>query len=274
MSYTYADYTASADYLKSQIGSFAPQVAMVLGSGLGYLAEEVEDPISVPFFAIPHFRRSTAPGHAGRLVFGTLEGKRVVVMQGRFHHYEGYDFDDVTFPIRVMHLLGAETLIVTNAAGCVNVDWKAGELMLIEDHIKLVLDSPLCGPNLAEFGPRFPDSSFNYSQRLRTLARSVAQEQNIPLREGVYMYMSGPQYETPAEIRAARILGADAVGMSTVPEVIIARHCGMEVLGVTLLTNMAAGILDQPLTEEEVLEAAEAGTESFSGLIRTCLSRL
>ena len=274
MSYTYADYTASADYLKSQIGSFAPQVAMVLGSGLGYLAEEVEDPISVPFFAIPHFRRSTAPGHAGRLVFGTLEGKRVVVMQGRFHHYEGYDFDDVTFPIRVMHLLGAETLIVTNAAGCVNVDWKAGELMLIEDHIKLVLDSPLCGPNLAEFGPRFPDSSFNYSQRLRTLARSVAQEQNIPLREGVYMYMSGPQYETPAEIRAARILGADAVGMSTVPEVIIARHCGMEVLGVTLLTNMAAGILDQPLTEEEVLEAAEAGKESFSGLIRTCLSRL
>jgi purine-nucleoside phosphorylase len=274
MSYTYADYTASADYLKSQIGSFAPQVAMVLGSGLGYLAEEVENPISVPFFAIPHFRRSTAPGHAGRLVFGTLEGKRVVVMQGRFHHYEGYDFDDVTFPIRVMHLLGAETLVVTNAAGCVNVDWKAGELMLISDHIKLVLDSPLCGPNLAEFGTRFPDSSFTYSQRLRTLARTVAQEQNIPLREGVYMYMSGPQYETPAEIRAARILGADAVGMSTVPEVIIARHCGMEVLGITLLTNMAAGILDQPLTEEEVLEAAEAGKERFSGLIRTCLSRL
>ena len=274
MSYTYADNTASADYLKSQIGSFAPQVAMVLGSGLGYLAEEVENPISVPFFAIPHFRRSTAPGHAGRLVFGTLEGKRVVVMQGRFHHYEGYDFDDVTFPIRVMHLLGAETLVVTNAAGCVNVDWKAGELMLISDHIKLVLDSPLCGPNLAEFGTRFPDSSFTYSQRLRTLARTVAQEQNIPLREGVYMYMSGPQYETPAEIRAARILGADAVGMSTVPEVIIARHCGMEVLGITLLSNMAAGILDQPLTEEEVLEAAEAGKESFSGLIRTCLSRL
>lgn len=274
MSYTYADYTASADYLKSQIGSFAPQVAMVLGSGLGYLAEEVENPISVPFFAIPHFRRSTAPGHAGRLVFGTLEGKRVVVMQGRFHHYEGYDFDDVTFPIRVMHLLGAETLVVTNAAGCVNVDWKAGELMLISDHIKLVLDSPLCGPNLAEFGTRFPDSSFTYSQRLRTLARTVAQEQNIPLREGVYMYMSGPQYETPAEIRAARILGADAVGMSTVPEVIIARHCGMEVLGVTLLTNMAAGILDQPLTEEEVLETAEAGKDRFSGLVKGCLRRI
>lgn len=271
MSYTYADYTASADYLKSRLEGFVPRVAMVLGSGLGYLAEEVENPISVPFFAIPHFRRSTAPGHAGRLVFGSLEGERVVVMQGRFHHYEGYDFSDVTFPIRVMRLLGAETLVVTNAAGCINRDWQAGELMLIADHMKFTLDSPLCGPNIPEFGPRFPDSSLNYSARLRALARSVAREQDIPLREGVYLYMSGPQYETPAEIRAARTLGADAVGMSTVPEVIIARHCGMEVLGITLLTNMAAGILDQPLTEEEVLQAAEAGKERFSSLLRGCL---
>ena len=274
MSYTYAEYTASADYLKSRLGGFVPRVAMVLGSGLGYLAEEVEDSISVPFFAIPHFRRSTAPGHAGRLVFGTLEGQKVVVMQGRFHHYEGYDFDDVTFPIRVMRLLGAELLMVTNAAGCVNEDWQAGELMMISDHMKFGLDSPLRGPNLAEFGPRFPDSSYNYSPRLRKLCREVAAQQGLTLREGVYLYMGGPEYETPAEIRAARVLGADAVGMSTVPEVIIARHCGMEVLGVTLLTNMAAGILDQPLTEEEVLEAAEAGKESFSSLIRTCLSRL
>ncbi len=274
MSFTYADYTASADYLKSRLDGFVPRVAMVLGSGLGYLAEQVENPISVPFFAIPHFRRSTAPGHAGRLVFGTLEGQKVVIMQGRFHHYEGYSFADVTFPIRVMRLLGAELLVVTNAAGCVNRDWQAGNLMLIEDHIKLVLNSPLCGPNLPEFGPRFPDSSYNYSAALRALARRCASELGLTLREGIYMYMSGPQYETPAEIRAARILGADAVGMSTVPEVIIARHCGMEVLGITLLTNMAAGILDQPLTEEEVLEAAEAGKEGFSALLRSCLRNL
>jgi len=274
MSFTYAEYQASADYLKSRIGSFVPKVAMVLGSGLGYLAEEVENPIAVPFFAIPHFRRSTAPGHAGRLVFGMMDGQPVVVMQGRFHHYEGYDFADVTFPIRVMRLLGAETLIVTNAAGCVNVNWKAGDLMLIEDHIKFALDSPLCGPNIPEFGPRFPDSSYSYSPALRELACQVAAEQNITLRKGVYMYLPGPQYETPAEIRAARMLGTDAVGMSTVPEVIIARHCGMQVLGITLLTNMAAGILDQPLTEEEVLNAAEAGKEKFSGLIRGCLERM
>ena len=274
MSFTYAEYTASADYLRSRLGGFVPKVAMVLGSGLGDLANEVENPISVPFFAIPHFRRSTAPGHAGRLVFGQLEGQNVVVMQGRFHHYEGYSFADVTFPIRVMRLLGAETLVVTNAAGCVNENWKAGDLMLISDHIKFSLDSPLCGPNLPEFGPRFPDSTYNYSASLRAIARSEAAAQGTTLREGVYLYMSGPQYETPAEIRAARVLGADAVGMSTVPEVIIARHCGMEVLGITLLTNMAAGILDQPLTEEEVLTAAAEAKPRFSGLIRGCLRML
>ena len=217
---------------------------------------------------------STAPGHAGRLVFGQLEGQDVAMMQGRFHHYEGYSFEEVTFAVRVLRLLGADTLFVTNAAGCVNVDWHAGELMVIEDHIKLILDSPLCGPNLKEFGPRFPDSSYNYTPALRKIAHEVADELNIPVRKGVYMYMPGPQYESPAEIRAARILGADAVGMSTVPEVIVARHCGMQVLGVTMLTNMAAGILDQPLTEEEVLIAAEAGKAQFSALIRGCLRRL
>lgn len=274
MSFTYADYQTSADYLRGQLGSFQPRIAMVLGSGLGYLAEKVERPIAVPFYAIPYFRRSTAPGHAGRLVFGWLDGQQVAVMQGRFHHYEGYDFEDVTFPIRVLRLLGAEKLVVTNAAGCVNQDWNAGDLMLIADHMKFTLDSPLCGPNIPEFGPRFPDSSYNYSPALRETARQVAAEQGIQLREGVYMYLPGPQYESPAEIRAVRVLGADAVGMSTVPEVIVARHCGMEVLGITMLTNMAAGILDQPLTEEEVLEAAEQGKERFSGLIRGCLERM
>lgn len=274
MSFTFTEYQASADFLRSRLGNFVPKVAMVLGSGLGYLAEQVEDPISVPFFTIPYFRRSTAPGHAGRLVFGKLDGQNVAVMQGRFHYYEGYSFEDVTFPVRVLRLLGAETLIVTNAAGCVNTGWNAGDLMIIQDHIKLALNSPLCGPNMSEFGPRFPDSSYNYTPALRALAHEVANERGINIREGVYMYMSGPQYETPAEIRAARILGADAVGMSTVPEVIIARHCGMNVLGITLLTNMAAGILDQPLTEEEVLTAAEAGKEKFSGVIRGVLAKM
>ncbi len=274
MSFMYADYKASAEYLRGRLGSFTPKVAMVLGSGLGYMAEKVENAISVPFYAIPYFRRSTAPGHAGRMVFGKLNGQNVAVMQGRFHHYEGYSFEEVTFPIRVLRLLGAERLIVTNAAGCINMDWKAGDLMLIEDHMKFTLDSPLCGPNIPEFGPRFPDSSYNYTPVLRAIAREVAKEHGVTLREGVYMYMPGPQYESPAEIRACRILGADAVGMSTVPEVIVARHCGMEVLGITLLTNMAAGILDQPLTEEEVLTAAEEGKEKFSGVILGVLEKM
>lgn len=272
--FTFSEYQSSADYLRSQLGSFVPKVAMVLGSGLGYLAEQVENPISVPFYAIPYFRRSTAPGHAGRLVFGRLDGQNVAVMQGRFHYYEGYSFDEVTFPVRVLRLLGAETLIVTNAAGCVNEAWSAGDLMIIQDHIKLALKSPLCGPNLPEFGPRFPDSTYDYTPALQTLAEEVAKQQEITIRKGVYMYMPGPQYETPAEIRAARVLGADAIGMSTVPEVIVARHCGMDVLGITLLTNMAAGILDQPLTEDEVLIAAENGKAKFSGLIRGVLGQM
>ncbi len=274
MSFTFAQYQESADFLRSQIGSFTPKVAMILGSGLGYLGNEVEQPIRVPYGEIPHFKASTAPGHKGRLVFGELDGQNVAVMQGRFHYYEGYSLDEVTFAIRVLRLLGADTLIVTNAAGCVNQSWNAGDLMVIDDHIKIALDSPLCGSNLPQFGPRFPDSSYNYTPALRQMAAEAAAEQNIPLRHGVYMYWTGPQYESPAEVRAARILGADAVGMSTAPEVIVARHCGMQVLGFSLMTNMAAGILDQPLSEEEVLISAEAGKEHFSALIRSCLQRM
>lgn len=274
MRYTFAQYQESADYLRHQIGEFTPKVAMILGSGLGYLGNEVEHPICVPYQHIPHFKTSTAPGHKGQLVFGQLEDQNVVVMQGRFHYYEGYALDEITFAVRVLRLLGADTLIVTNAAGCVNTDWQPGDLMVIDDHIKMALDSPLCGPNLPEFGPRFPDSSYNYTPALRQLAAAVAAEQHLTLRHGVYMYWTGPQYESPAEVRAARILGADAVGMSTAPEVIVARHCGMQVLGFSLLTNMAAGILDQPLTEEEVLISAEAGKEAFSSLVRGCLAQM
>ena len=258
MNFPMEKYKESDRALPERLGEFTPKVAMVLGSGLGYLGDEVEDPIAVDYRDIPHFKASTAPGHKGRLVFGLLEGQRVAVMQGRMHHYEGYSYEEVSYAVRVLRLLGCDTLVVTNAAGCVNLEWKAGDLMLITDQIKMFSESPLRGENLPEFGVRFPDASHLYT----------------PLREGVYFYCYGPQYETPAEIRAARILGGDAVGMSTAPEVIVAGHCGMEVLGLTLLSNMAAGILDQPLSEQEVLDAAEAAREKFSGLIRACLRKM
>ena len=274
MQFTFEQYRQSADYIRGRIGSFVPRVAMILGSGLGYLGDLVEDAAAVPYGDIPHFRTSTAPGHSGRLVFGRLAGKSVAVMQGRMHHYEGYSYEETAYAVRVLRLLGCGTLIVTNAAGCVRTDWQAGDLMLITDHIKLFSESPLRGENLPEFGPRFPDSSHLYTPRLRALARDAAAERDVTLREGVYFYAYGPQYETPAEIRAVRALGGDAVGMSTAAEVIVAGHCGMEVLGFTLLSNMAAGILDQPLTEQEVLDAGEAAKEKFSGLVLTCLERL
>ena len=274
MQYTFAQYQESADFIRAKIGSFAPKVAMVLGSGLGFLGDEVEDPICVSYRDIPHFKASTAPGHKGRLVFGTLRGRNVAVMQGRMHHYEGYSYEEVGYAVRVLRLLGCDTLVVTNAAGCVNTDWKAGELMLITDHIKMFSESPLRGENLPEFGPRFPDSTHLYTTALQDLARKAAADLGIELKEGVYMYFPGPQYETPAEVRFARIAGADAVGMSTAPEVITAGHCGMQVLGFTLVSNLAAGILDQPLSEQEVLDAAEACKDKFSRLVLACLERI
>ena len=274
MNYTFAQYQESAEYIRSKIGDFTPKAAMVLGSGLGFMGDVVKDPIVVPYKEIPHFKASTAPGHKGQLVFGTLEGRSVAVMQGRMHHYEGYSYEEVSYAVRVLRLLGCSTLIVTNAAGCINKDWKAGDLMLIADHMKFFMESPLRGENLPEFGVRFPDASHLYTPALRDMARQTAAELGIGLREGVYMYFPGPQYETPAEIRAARVLGADAAGMSTAPEVITAGHCGMQVLGFTLLSNMAAGILDQPLSEQEVLDAAEAAREKFSRLVLACLKKI
>ena len=271
MSIPYAHYEESAQVLRDALGSFVPQVLLVLGSGLGELADELENAVAVPYADIPHFPRSTAPGHKGRLVFGTLEGKRVAAMQGRVHHYEGYSYEEVAYGVRVARLLGARAMIATNAAGCINTAWQAGDLMLITDQIKLFLDSPLRGENLPQFGPRFPDSSFLYTPRLQSIARETARGLSLTLREGVYFYFPGPQYETPAEIRAARVLGGDAAGMSTAPEVIVAAHCGMEVLGITLLSNMAAGILPQPLSEAEVLAAGKAGKAAFGALLRGCL---
>ena len=274
MGYTMEQYRTSAKAIRDRLGDFIPKVAMVLGSGLGYMGDEVEGAVAIDYLDIPNFKASTAPGHKGRLVFGTLEGQRVAVMQGRTHHYEGYSYEEVSYAVRVLRLLGCDTLIVTNAAGCVNTSWQAGDLMLITDPIQMFSESPRRGENLPEFGVRFPDASHLYTPRLRELARQTAQELGIPLREGGYFYCYGPQYETPAEVRAARVLGGDAVGMSTAPEVIVAGHCGMEVLGLTLLSNMAAGILDQPLSEQEVLEAGEAAREKFSGLVRACLRKM
>ena len=274
MTYTFDQYKESADSIRRRIGAFCPKVAMILGSGLGFLGDVVEDPVCVSYRDIPHFKASTAPGHKGQLVFGTLEGRPVAVMQGRMHHYEGYSYEEVSYAVRVLRLLGCDTLIVTNAAGCVNTGWKAGDLMLITDQIKIFMESPLRGENLPEFGVRFPDSSHLYTPALQDLARQSAGELGIDLKEGVYMYVPGPQYETPAEVRFARIAGADAVGMSTAPEVIVAGHCGMEVLGFSLVSNMAAGVLPQPLSEQEVLDAAEAAREKFSALVLACLEAL
>ena len=270
----FTHYQESADALRAKIGDLQPEVLMILGSGLGYMGDIVEDPIVVPYGEIPHFKVSTAPGHKGQLVFGTLGGKKVAVMQGRMHHYEGYSLEEIGFPVRVLKLLGCPAMVVTNAAGGVNTGFSVGDIMLITDHIKLFLDSPLRGRNLPEFGTRFPDVSYLYTPALQAIARESAKELDIQLREGVYMYFPGPQFETPAEVRMARVLGADAAGMSTVPEAIVAGHCGMQVLGFTLITNMAAGVLDQPLSGEEVNEAAEAAREKFSRLVLSCLAEM
>ncbi len=241
---------------------------LVLGSGLGDLAEELKDPVKINYKDIPNFPVSTVAGHAGRLVIGELEGRNVLCMQGRFHFYEGYEMDQVVFPIQVMKMLGIQRLILTNAAGCVNKAWNPGTLMLMTDHIKLVPNCPMRGHNEDELGLRFFDMSRAYDPELLEVARREAARLGIPVKEGVYMFFAGPNFETPAEIRAARVLGADAVGMSTVPEVIAAAHCGLRTLGISCMTNMAAGILDQPLGHTEVLETGLRVKGQFSALIR------
>ncbi|OLO42903.1 purine-nucleoside phosphorylase [Alkalihalophilus pseudofirmus] len=260
--------TEAANFIREKFSS-KPQIGLILGSGLGVLAEEIENPVKIAYDQIPNFPTSTVEGHAGQLVLGTLQGKSVVAMQGRFHFYEGYALEKVTFPVRVMKELGVKTVIVTNAAGGVNQSFKAGDLMIIRDHINNMNQNPLIGKNDPEFGVRFPDMSNAYSPNLRRLAKNVAQKLDISLQEGVYVGNTGPCYETPAEVRMIRKLGGDAVGMSTVPEVIVARHAGMEVLGISCISNMAAGILDQPLTHDEVIETTEQVKEHFLSLVKT-----
>ena len=249
-------------------------IGVILGSGLGDYAEALEDAVKLPYSEIPGFPRSTVAGHAGMWCCGTLYGKRVVMMQGRFHYYEGYGMKDVTLPVRVMQKIGVKTLIVTNAAGGVNLGYHPGELMVIGDIFSMTAQNPLIGPNLDAVGPRFPDMSCAFDKELRALAHECANEQGFALREGVYAQMTGPTYETPAEIRMLRTLGADAVGMSTVPEVIVARHGGMRVLGISCITNMAAGILDQPLNHAEVTETANRVKGQFRNLLDRIIEKM
>ncbi len=264
--YTFEYFQESADWLRERI-DFTPEIALVLGSSLGPLAESIEDPVVFDYADIPNFLISTVRSHAGKLIFGTVGGRKIVCMSGRFHSYEGYDFEQLVIPVRVLHLLGVKTIILTNASGGVNKSYGVGDIMIISDHIKLNGASPLRGPNIDAFGPRFFDVTNMYTPALRDLAKRCAADSGLTIREGVYMFMPGPQFETPAEIRAIRVLGGDAVGMSTVTEALTAAHCGMNVLGLSVITNMAAGVLDRPLTTEEVTEAAHLVAERFSAYI-------
>ncbi len=250
------------------------EVAVILGSGLGGYEEQLMEPAEISYAGIPSFPVSTVPGHAGKFVVGTVRDKRVLVMSGRFHSYEGYSMDKVTLPVRVMSLLGVKTLIITNAAGAVNEGYRPGDLVVLEDFINLSGRNPLRGRNLSQFGPRFPDMTAAYDPELRRVTVREGQKLGIDVKSGVYCWMNGPCFETPAEIRMVRILGADLVGMSTVPETIVARHCGMRVLGISSVTNMAAGILDTPINHEEVLAAGEAVKGTFKKLMDAVIDTL
>ena len=251
-----------------------PDVAVVLGSGLGDFADSLADAIVAPYETLPHWPRSTVVGHAGRLVIGGLAGKRVAALSGRVHVYEGHPMATVVFAVRVMGRLGIRRLILTNAAGGINTGFGQGALMVIDDHLNLMGSNPLIGANDDRFGVRFPDMSEVYSKRLRALADEAARSAGVEVQHGVYVAVHGPSYETPAEIRAFRTMGADAVGMSTVPEAIAARHMGVEVLGISCITNMAAGVLDQPLVHDEVMETARRVKGSFIALLEGVIGRL
>jgi len=251
-----------------------PRIAIVLGSGLGGFADEFEGAVAVPYREIPGFVSSTAQGHAGRLVIGTVENIPVLAMQGRVHLYEGYSLEEVTFPIRTFKLLGIDTLILTNAAGGIDVQLTQGALMVISDHLNLMGANPLRGVNDERFGPRFPDMSEVYSRELQEMVTEESRVLGITVRRGIYAALMGPSYETPAEIHMLRAFGADAVGMSTVPEAIVARHMGMNVVGISCITNMAAGISEQTINHEEVMETGEKVRATFTQLLRRIITKL
>lgn len=265
----------AGDYIKGLLGGRkVPETCIVLGSGLGPLADICEQYFSAPYSEIPDFPKSTAPGHAGRLIAGSLSGKDVFMMNGRFHYYEGYPMETVVFYIRVLGLIGVKTLILTNAAGGIKTEMIPPEFVAIEDHLSFYAESVLRGPNIEEFGTRFPDQSSVYDQDLIKTLEDCAKDLGVKLSRGVYAYMKGPQYETPAEIRALRILGADCVGMSTVPEAVCASHMGLRVVAMSCVTNMAAGISKGPLSEKEVLDTAAAASEQSCALMKEFIRRL
>lgn len=266
---------AAADYIKKRIGDSKPVAGIVLGSGLGKLADKIGNPIIVPYKDIPHFPASTAVGHQGNFIAGELGGKFVVAMQGRFHYYEGYTMEYVTLPIRVMKVLGIEHLFVSNAAGGVNFGFKIGDLMIIKDHINL-LPNPLIGPNMEEFGPRFPDMTRPYSPQLIAAAKEIAAQEGIELKEGTYLASTGPTYETPAEYKYFRTIGADAVGMSTIPEVIVARHSSIPVFGISVITNEAHDDYapDYENDGDDVVRAANAAAEKMNLLFERIIGQL
>ena len=278
MNFSAEEYTRqvqeAAAYIKEKLGGRAPEIAITLGSGLGDLGDHLVDAVQIPYGEIPHFPVSTVAGHKGQFVVGKLEGREVLCMQGRFHYYEGYDLKQVTLPVRVMKLLGISTLIVTNAAGGINTGFRPGNLMLIEDHLNLTGENPLIGENLEAFGDRFFDMTVAYDAEYRALAEQLAAELNIPLQKGVYAWLTGPNYETPAEIRYLRAIGADAVGMSTVPEVLVARHSGLRVCGISCITNLAAGMGDGLLSHEDVKETADRVKVDFIRLVTALTGRM
>ena len=265
---SYYDQVQSAAQLIRSKSKTMPPTAVVLGSGLGSFASSVDRETSITYSEIPYWPASNVIGHEGRLVIGEVDGRAIAALSGRAHFYEGHDLRTVTFATRVLGLLGVKTLILTNAAGSINTGFVPGDLMVIDDHINLLGSSPLVGPNDDRFGVRFPDLTNVYSPRLRRVADETAAAQGLTLRHGVYVACHGPSYETPAEVRYLRMIGADAVGMSTVPEAIVARHMGIEVLGLSCITNFAAGVLPQPLNHEEVLETARRVRETFIALLK------
>lgn len=273
MEFTLDFFRKSADYVKNIIKE-TPEIAIILGSGLGRFAAEIENPIEINYEDIPNFLVSTVDSHAGKLIFGEVSGKKVLCMAGRFHSYEGYDYEQLVIPIRLFKLLGVKATILTNAAGAVNTNYCVGDIMVVSDHIKLNGDSPLRGKNIDYFGPRFFDVTDMYTKKLRELALSCAEGSGLTFHEGVYMFFTGPQFETPAEIRAARLLGADAVGMSTVTEALTAAQCSMPLLAFSVMTNMAAGVLNRKLTDEEVGVAAAEISDRFTAYIKKVISKI
>ena len=273
MEYSLEYFQKSADYILDRAG-FAPDTAVILGSCLGPFAQRIEDPVVIDYKDIPNFLVSTAPSHAGKMILGKVAGKKVACMSGRFHTYEGYDFEQLVIPVRVFKCLGARSTVLTNAAGAINTSYRPGDVMIIKDHIKLTGPSPLRGRNIDEFGPRFFDISRMYTPELRKLALECAEGSDLRVHEGVYFFFTGPQFETPAEIRAARILGGDAAGMSTVPEALTAAHCSMPLLGLSVMVNMAAGVLETPITEEEVDANAAMIAGAFSDYVEKIIGRI